>query len=367
MLSVSRAGVEQLATTVVTSAVIAAENGLAAAAITRRLQQLGIRPILIALPAKKVAAVWQRSDVAGLDFSSQWLTSCGLPSAPSRTKAMTLLRRSPGPPTAPDCLSLADLSKRFRIDRETIRHLALSGFLEPSAERTRANHLRGVTRFSAEMFGAEYVSSSEVARLHGLSGSAVTKRLLSLGVKPILEGSTSARVQLCWRRSDLKGIDFFQQYLTPCGLPSVPAKLAGAKLLDPRPTGSARIAPGAIHVHTATSLLGTNSCSLRAAVQRGYVAAVSQSVSGKILTVSEADVVNFAERYVFTPKLASECGLSVTSTSRGLARLGVQPVIQGRKPVHSLWDRWAFEMEDLLVRWVTASGDLSQQSSLLPF
>jgi len=56
------------------------------------------------------------------------------------------------------------------------------------------------------------------------------------------------------------------------------------------------------------SILGTNSCSLRAAVQRGYVGAVSQSVSGKILTVSEADVADFMERYVFTPKLASELG-----------------------------------------------------------
>jgi hypothetical protein len=215
LLSVSLAGVEKLAATVVTSAVIAAENGLAAAAITRRLQQLGIRPVLMALPARKVAAVWRCSDIAGLDFSSQWLTPCGQPSRPSRTKATTLLHRSPGPRTSPDCLSLSDLSKRLMIDRETVRHLALSGFLEPSAERTRANHLRGVTRFSAEMFGAEYVSSSEVARLHGLSGAAVTKRLLSLGVKPILQGSTSARVQLCWKRSDLKGIDFLQQYLTP--------------------------------------------------------------------------------------------------------------------------------------------------------
>lgn len=120
-------------------------------------------------------------------------------------------------------------------------------------------------------------------------------------------------------------------------------------------------------VHTATSLLGTNTCSLRVVVQQGYVRAMSRSVTGKILTVSEADVLQFAERYVFTPKLASECGLSATSVARGLARLEIKPVMRGEQHVHTLWDRSAFELEDLLVRWVTASGELSQQSSLLPF
>lgn len=222
-------------------------------------------------------------------------------------------------------------------------------------------------RISADAFQQKYVSSSEVARKHGLKASSVTRRLLSLSVKPILKGSASARVQLCWRRTDLRGIDFAQQYITPCGRPSMPATGPGARLLGPRPTGSPRLPAGAIYVHTATSLLGTNSCSLRAIVQRGYVRATSQSSVGKILTVSEADVFAFAEAYAFTPRLASESGLSPVSVARGLAHLGVQPVFKGKRPIHTLWDRSSFDPKDLLVRWITASGDLSQQSSLLPF
>lgn len=367
LLSVSSAYVENLAATIVTSAAIAADCGLAAVAITRRLQQLGIRPVLAAAPARKVAAIWRREDITGIDFSTQWRTPCGRPSTPSSTATTILLRRSPGPSTPSDCVSLADMSKRLLIDRETIRHLALNGFLEAPAERTRANHLRGVTRCSADIFEQTYISSSEIALQYGLKGSAVTRRLLSLGVKPILEATVSARVQLCWRREDLEGVDFSSQYITPCGRPSAPALDGRTKLLEPRPRGSSRLTADAIHVHTATGLLGTNSCSLRAAVKTGYVRAVSQSVAGKILTVSETDVAAFAARYVFTPKLASESGLSATSVVRGLAKLGVEPVFKGKRPVHTLWDRSTFDLEDLLVRWTTASGELSQQSSLLPF
>jgi hypothetical protein len=99
-------------------------------------------------------------------------------------------------------------------------------------------------------------------------------------------------------------------------------------------------------------------------VEAGHVRAASRSATGKILTVIEDDVVAFAQRYVFTPKLAAELGLSVRNISRGLLRLGVEPVWAGRRPVHALWDRDAFDTEDLLQRWVTATGELSEQSSL---
>jgi len=140
--------------------------------------------------------------------------------------------------------------------------------------------------------------------------------------------------------------------------------MAESSRLPPRPTGSPRLAAGAIYTHAASGILGTNSASLRAAVEDGHVRAASRSATGKILTVIEEDLLTFAQRYVFTPKLAAELGLSVRNISRGLLRLGVEPVWPGKRPVHALWDRDAFDAGDLLRRWVTASGELSEQSSL---
>lgn len=91
---------------------------------------------------------------------------------------------------------------------------------------------------------------------------------------------------------------------------------------------------------------------------------MSRSTTDKVLTVVEADVLEFAGRYAFTPKLASELGLSVRSVSRNLARLGISPVWPGIRPVHALWDRQSFDIGDLLGRWTTTEGVLSEQSSL---
>ena len=79
----------------------------------------------------------------------------------------------------------------------------------------------------------------------------------------------------------------------------------------------------------------------------------------------EDDVLRFDERYVFTPKLASDNGLSVRSVSARLANLGIRPVTGGRRPVHALWERETLKGINFLERWVTATGELSEQSSLL--
>lgn len=96
----------------------------------------------------------------------------------------------------------------------------------------------------------------------------------------------------------------------------------------------------------------------------GHIRSASRSATDKVLTVVEADVLAFAERFVFTPKLAAELGLSATSVSRNLARLQVSPMWRGARPVHALWDRQSFDTDALLGRWITAAGVLSEQSSL---
>ena len=121
-----------------------------------------------------------------------------------------------------------------------------------------------------------------------------------------------------------------------------------------------------MYVHTATGILGTNSCSLRAAVEAGYIRASTRSAADKILTVVEADVDTFSSRYIFTPKLASQLGLSIKSVSRNLARLNVKPIWTGKRPLHALWEKSSYDEGQLLERWVTTAGVLSEQSSLFP-
>ena len=229
---------------------------------------------------------------------------------------------------------------------------------------SRVGHLRGVLRSSAKTFQKTYVSSSEIAAEYGLAGSAVTRRLRSLGLRPILELANNVRVQSCWRRSDIVDVDFRSQYMLPCGRPSTPSQHSEAVLLPARASGILRLGEGAIYVHVATGILGTNSSSLRAAVDAGHIRSASRSATDKVLTVIEADVLAFAERFVFTPKLAAELGLSAVSVSSNLARLQVSPIWPGARAVHALWDRRSFDTGVLLGRWVTSSGALSEQSSL---
>ena len=363
LLAVPKAAVEEWARDLVTSASLAQPFGVAPASVARRLKQLGFVPRIPANPAKRIAAIWPRAEVEAVDFSMQWRTSCGTLCARPARSGMKRLKLRDGRSVPKGNISLADLAKSTLIDRETLRRLAHGGHLQPTLFN-RAGHLRGVLRTSAEAFQKQYISSSEIAQAHGLKAVAVTRRLKHLGLQPALESQASARVQACWRRADIRNLDFRSQYMLPCGRPSAPSTMADTARLPQRPLGSPRLAAGAIYTHTASGMLGTNSSSLRAAVEEGHVRAASRSTTGKILTVIEEDVVAFARRYVFTPKLSSELGLSVRNISRGLLRLGVAPVWAGKRPVHALWDRDAFDAGDLLLRWVTASGELSEQSSL---
>ncbi|MFN4297251.1 MAG: hypothetical protein ACK4FB_10450 [Brevundimonas sp.] len=365
LMAVSASEVQRWSSTITTAAIVAHRLGIAPTSVTRRLKQVGLVPVLATAHAEKITALWLRSDVEAVDFSKQWLTECGRPCrAPKAARLQKLVRR-PGRSIPEGNISLAGLSKRLQIDTETLRHLAAEGLLE-ATELTSAGHLRGVTKTSAASFQRKYVSSSELARLHGLAAVAVTRRLLQIGIKPILTPGAQSRVQMCWRRRDVRTIDFAAQYILPCGRPSSPPRSVGAKLLEPRPTGSPRLPPGAVYVHTATGILGTNSSSLRAAVEAGFIRASTRSATDKILTVVEADVDAFSSRYIFTPKLASKLGLSIRSVNQNLARLDVKPIWPGKRPVHALWEKSSYDEGQLLERWITAAGALSEQSSLFP-
>lgn len=347
-----------------TSASLAQPFGVAPASVTRRLKQLGYVPQIPANPDKRIAAIWLREGVAGVDFSTQWRTPCGTLCVRPARSGMKRLKLRDGRSVPRGNISLADLAKSTLIDRETLRRLAHSGHLQATLFN-RTGHLRGVLRTSAEAFQRRYISSSEIAKVHGLKAVAVTRRLKHLGLQPVLESDGSGRVKACWKRADIRDVDLRSQYILPCGRPSALSTIEDAARLPQRPTGSPRLAAGAIYTHTASGILGTNSASLRAAVEDGHVRAASRSTTGKILTVIEEDVAAFARRYVFTPKLAAELGLSVRNISRRLLRLGVEPVWTGNRPVHALWDRDKFDAGDLLRQWVTATGELSEQSSLL--
>jgi hypothetical protein len=339
---------------------VASQHGLAPAAVTRRLKDLGYTPLLSGQPARKIAAVWRLKDVEGVDFKTQWVTGCGrLAKLATDGQGISLPNRRAGRPIAKNCRSLGDVGRELVIDPETLRHLALAGFMEPGGF-ARNGHLLGVTRESVTRFATQYVSSSDIGIRHGLRGSSVTRRILSLGVSPILSPSDHQRVALCWLREDLAGMDFFTQWMTPCGLPSPPAKSQHARLLPRRPKGSPRLGAGSVYVHVATARLGTNSSSLRAVVDLGMIRSGSTSVTGKVLTVSERDVDEFDALYAFTPKIAAEMGLSATGITKQLRRLGAAPVMRGTRPVHTLWSRSDVEAIDLLQRWELSSADASQ-------
>ncbi|WP_396595799.1 hypothetical protein [Brevundimonas sp. R86498] len=365
LMAVSASEVQRWSSTITTAAKVADRLGIAPTSVTRRLKQLGIVPVLATAHAEKITALWLLSDVQAVDFSKQWLTGCGQPCRAPKAARLKKLVRRPSRSIPEGNISLTHLSKLLQIDKETLRHLAIAGFLE-ATELTRSGHLRGVTKTSAASFERKYVSSSELARLHGLNAVGVTRRLLSLGIKSILSPGAQSRVQMCWRRRDVRKIDFAAQYMLPCGRPSSPPRCVGAKLLEPRPLGSPRLLPGAMYVHTATGILGTNSFSLRAAVEAGYIRASTRSATDKILTVVEADVHAFSSCYIFTPKLASKLGLSIRSVNRNLARLDVKPIWPGERPIHALWEKSSYDEGQLLERWVTAAGVLSEQSSLFP-
>ncbi len=363
LIAVSRNSVDRWAQELVTSADLARPIGVGPASITKRLKQLGIEPILNADPQAKIAALWSRNSVEGISFETQWVTASGTVCVKPKRSSMKKLKLRDGRTVPKGNISLTELKSLTNIDSETLRHLTLNGYLQAKAFTT-AGHLRGVLRTSAQAFRRTYVSSTEIAATHGLNTIAVTRRLRASGLRPILELENNVRVQSCWRRADISDLDFSSQYLMPCGRPSTPSSIDGATLLPSRPTGSPRLVEGSIYVHVAAGILGTNSSGIRAAVDAGHISSLSRSTTDKVLTVVEADVLEFAGRYAFTPKLASELGLSVRSVSRNLARLGISPVWPGIRPVHALWDRQSFDIGDLLGRWTTTEGVLSEQSSL---
>lgn len=365
LIAVSRNSVDRWARELVTSADLARPIGVGAVSITKRLQQLGIEPILNANPQAKIAALWSRKSVEEVSFEKQWVTASGTVCVKPKRSSMKKLRLRDGRTVPKGNISLTELKRLTKIDSETLRHLTLNGYLQATAF-TAAGHLRGVLRTSAQAFRKTYVSSTEIAATHGLNAVAVTRRLRASGLRPILELENNVRVQSCWRRADILGQDFKAQYLLPCGRPSIPSTLGGTPLLPLRPHGSPRLADGAVYVHVAAGILGTNSSGIRAAVDAGYITAQNRSITDKVLTVVESDVLEFASRFVFTPKLASEVGLSVRSVSCNLARLGIKPVWPGMRPVHALWKRTSFDVNDILERWTTTEGILSEQSSLFP-
>lgn len=361
--AVAKNAVDEWMRDLVTSADVARPLGLAPVSVTKRLKQLGITPVLGGDPQAKISTLWARQDIQCVEFDTQWITASGRLCAIPKRSGMKQIKFRDGRSIPQGNVSLSDLSKLTAIDRDTLRALAMNGYLEATLFN-RAGHLRGVLRSSARAFKKKYISSSEIAVKYGLTAPAVTRRLQSMGFRPILELDNNVRVQSCWHRNEVLQLDFRSQYLLPCGRRSTPPRLNGAVPLPTRPIGSPRLSEGAIYVHVATGILGTNSSSLRAAIDAGYIRSATRSATDKVLTVFEADVLAFAERFVFTPKLAAELGLSATSVSRNLDRLKVIAKWQGVRPVHTLWDRNSFDASELLRRWVTAAGVLSEQSSL---
>lgn len=363
VMAISSAAVEEWRDTLITADQVARPMGIAAASVARRLRQLGIVPVIRPSPEARVAGVWAKAALHDVDFTTQWVTGSGRVCCRPKRSKMKRLRLRDGRSTPEGNISFAELSGRALLDRETLRYMALNGFLQPT-QINRAGCLRGVLRSSAEEFMRLYVSSGEIAKRYGLNPAAVTRRLSTMGLKPILEIDENERIRACWRREDVVGIDFHAQYVLPCGLVSAPPRCAERELLPPRRTGSPKLDKGAIYVHTASGLLGTNSSGLKAAVDAGLIRAARRSRTDKVLTVVETDVLEFVDKYVFTPKLASELGLSVKSVATNLARLQITPVWPAARPVHALWERGKLDHEVLLRRWVTAHGKLSEQSSL---
>lgn len=305
LIAISHAAVKMWEGRILTSGRVGANHGLSGFAVNRRLIQLGIAPLMAGCSSQQISAVWLAEDLERVDFSAQWITAKGRHCTPAIGGAMRLLDTRWGPTIGPNDVSLVELQKSLHIRARTLSLLARRGYLEAGG-LTRALHLRGVTRQSAEAFHATYVSSTEISRLTGLSAITVTKRILAHGIEPITLGASSRRYQFCWRRSEVAEIDFVAPYKNARGLWSKPSSGEYAAI----ETGRVGVAGQVVACRVAIDFLGTNSASLRFAIDQGFIGVTKMTVRGSVSALKEKDVVAFSQRYVFTPRLSTETGIS---------------------------------------------------------
>ena len=355
LIAVSGDAVAKWEGKILTSGQIGLRHGFSGAAINRRLIQLGISPLMPSSSSQKVSAVWAAADIEQLDFSSQWLSATGRVCSPGNGGQVRLLNTQTGANMGKDVVSLVRLQKTLHLNRDTLSILAKNGFLQPGGH-SRAARLRGVTVQSADTFRKTYVSSTEIARKTGLSAIAVTRRILARGVNSVLQDVSSTRYQYCWRRADIRKIDFGMR-----GDRSIASSRIHAAM-DHRATNAQR---GAVTFRVAIDYLGTNGPSLRGAFEHGLIRVVKQTLRGGISLLDEHDVRAFSERYVFTPKLSAETGISSFALIKMMHRHCVSPVLSGPKPIHSLWDRDSLQLEDLFGARKIVSIQAQPPASLL--
>lgn len=343
LVAVAEQDVEKWEGRLTTSGRIGAGLGLSGAAVSRRLKQLGFSPLSPSNSQEKVSAVWLKAEIEQADFSSQWRTERGRLCHPAKDGRMRLVNTRAGPTIGPQDVSLIELQRSVHINRTTLALLARTGFLVPGG-LTSAGHLRGVSRESAERFDQQYTSSTAISRRHGLSAISVTRRILATGVKPILEGHSSARYQFCWRKSDIEKVDFQCRLRNRHGRRHNGPKLdyVDLTLRESEADGSAVV------TRLALTFLGTNAASLRVAIDNGLLAAARISAKGSVIAVHAHEVRQFAVQYAYTPKLSSELGISENALLKTLKLRGAVPVLPGRAPVQALWRRAGLDLTDLL-------------------
>ena len=361
LIAVSERAVRQWEGKILTSGRIGADHGLSGAAVSRRLLQLGITPIMPTCSGQKTSAVWNSHDVEKVDFSTQWITATGRHCSPANGGSMRLLDTRNGPKVGASDVTLVDLQKSLHINRVTLSFLARRGYLEPGG-LTKSSHLRGVTRQSADAFKATYVSSTELSRLCGLSPIAVTRRILSEGKEPLTLGVSSSCYQFCWKRSDIAHIDFVARRKNAYGQWSKAPSGQYTAIENRRSNGAG--APVAYRV--AIDFLGTNSASLRVAIDNGLITAIKTTLRGSVSVLDREEVLSFSGKYVFTPKLSSETGISENALAKVLKLRGIQPVLTGRAPVQTLWERESLNLTDLLGAWA-GNRQPEPSGSELPF
>lgn len=343
LIAVDEVDVEKWEGRLTTSGRIGEPLGLSGAAVTRRLKQLGVLPLSPSSSKDKVSAIWLKAEVERVDFSSQWLTASGRLCFPAKGGRMRLVSTRTGPTIGPSDVSLVELQRSVHINRTTLSLLTRSGFLVPGG-LTSAGHLRGVSRASAELFDQQYISSTAISRLYGLSAISVTRRILATGIAPILEGHCSARYQFCWRRSDIEKIDFEARLRNRHGRCHNAPKLdyVDLTLWESEAGGSAVV------TRLALTFLGTNAASLRAAIDKGLLSAARISAKGSVIAVHADAVRRFAAQYAYTSKLSSELGISENALLKTLKLRGAVPVLPGKAPVQAVWRRAELDLTDIL-------------------
>lgn len=343
LIAVGEEDVEKWEGRLTTSGRIGAPLGLSGAAVSRRLKQLGFSPVSASSSKDKVSAVWLKAEVEQVDFSHQWITARGRLCSPSKGGRMRLINTKCAPTIGPNDISLVDLQRSVHINRVTLSMLAKAGFLVPGG-LTKAGHLRGVSRASAELFDKEFISSTTISRRYGLSAISVTRRILAAGVLPILQGHSSARYQFCWRRAEIENVDFESRLRNRYGRLHNAPKLEYVDLT----MWESETDRSVVATRLALSFLGTNTASLRAAIENGLLSAARVSARGSVIAAYAGEVRRFAVDYAYTPKLSSELGISDNALLKHLKLRGAIPVFPGKSPIHALWRRAELDLADIL-------------------